>query len=168
MFMGVPSVWTRASLSHPVFTDIARSHPGNLIEELAGPWLARCASALRERRGAERHWQAGAGPRHDLGLHRPDAGHPGAPAPGLPHTALAELYGTARSTISRAIGEIRPLLERTHAWQNALHRPARCYERRVTVVDAFFGLADTITAVRSLIRRSWTTHLRDERPNRRP
>ncbi|MFJ1706628.1 transposase family protein [Kitasatospora sp. NPDC088346] len=29
---------------------------------------------------------------------------------GLPHAALAELYGTARSTISRAIGGIRPLL----------------------------------------------------------
>ncbi|MER7930019.1 transposase family protein [Streptomyces sp. NPDC096057] len=28
---------------------------------------------------------------------------------GLPHAALAELYGTARSTVSRAIGEIRPL-----------------------------------------------------------
>ncbi|MEV8424565.1 helix-turn-helix domain-containing protein [Streptomyces niveus] len=28
----------------------------------------------------------------------------------LPHAALAELYGTARSTVSRAIGEIRPLL----------------------------------------------------------
>ncbi|WP_326657802.1 transposase family protein [Streptomyces sp. NBC_00385] len=29
---------------------------------------------------------------------------------GLPHGALAELHGTARSTVSRAIGEIRPLL----------------------------------------------------------
>ncbi|MGC4945014.1 helix-turn-helix domain-containing protein [Streptomyces sp. DT224] len=29
---------------------------------------------------------------------------------GLPHVALAELHGTARSTVSRAIGEIRPLL----------------------------------------------------------
>lgn len=41
-------------------------------------------------------------------------------------------------------------------------------ERRVTVLDAFFDLADTIITVRSLIRRSWTTHRRDERPNRRP
>ncbi|MYR76387.1 IS5/IS1182 family transposase [Streptomyces sp. SID4925] len=29
---------------------------------------------------------------------------------GLPHAALAELHHTARSTVSRAIGEIRPLL----------------------------------------------------------
>jgi hypothetical protein len=36
------------------------------------------------------------------------------------------------------------------------------------VIDAFFDLADTIITVRSLIRRSWTTHRWDERPNRRP
>ncbi|WP_443045405.1 hypothetical protein [Streptomyces sp. NBC_00342] len=33
---------------------------------------------------------------------------------GLPHVALAELYGTARSTISRAISEIRPHPSRSH------------------------------------------------------
>ncbi|MEU6523626.1 IS5 family transposase [Streptomyces sp. NPDC046924] len=59
-------------------------------------------------------------------------------------------------------------VERTHAWQNPFHRLVRCYERRATVVDAFFDLADTIIAVRSLIRRAWTTHRWDERPNRRP
>jgi transposase len=41
-------------------------------------------------------------------------------------------------------------VERTHAWQNAFHRLARCYERRVTVIDAFFDLADTIITVRPL------------------
>ncbi|MDH6630366.1 hypothetical protein M2271_008226, partial [Streptomyces sp. LBL] len=59
-------------------------------------------------------------------------------------------------------------VERTHAWQNAFHRLARCYERRVTVIDAFFDLADTIITVRSLNRQAWTTHRWDERPNRRP
>lgn len=49
-------------------------------------------------------------------------------------------------------------VERTHAWQNAFHRLARCYARRVTVIDAFFDLADTIITGGSLIRRSWTTH----------
>jgi transposase len=44
-------------------------------------------------------------------------------------------------------------VERTQAWQNAFHRRARCYERRATVIDAFFDLADTIITVRSLIRR---------------
>jgi transposase len=59
-------------------------------------------------------------------------------------------------------------VERTHAWQNAFHRLARCYERRAAVIDAFFDLADTIITVRSLLRRAWTTHRWDNRPNRRP
>ncbi|MFJ2627498.1 IS5 family transposase [Streptomyces sp. NPDC087532] len=59
-------------------------------------------------------------------------------------------------------------VERTHAWQNAFQRLARCYERRATVIHAFFDLADTIITVRSLIRRAWTTHRWDERPHRRP
>ncbi|MEU6325582.1 IS5 family transposase [Streptomyces sp. NPDC047009] len=59
-------------------------------------------------------------------------------------------------------------VERTHAWQNAFHRLARCYERRATVINAFFDLADTIITVRNLIRRAWTTHRWDDRPNRRP
>ncbi|MFV5998537.1 IS5 family transposase [Streptomyces sp. NPDC056231] len=59
-------------------------------------------------------------------------------------------------------------VERTHAWQNAFHRLARCYEHRATIIDAFFDLADTIITVRSLIRQAWTTHRWDERPNRRP
>ncbi len=44
-------------------------------------------------------------------------------------------------------------VERTHAWQNAFYRLARCYERRATVIDAFFDLADTIITVRSLSRQ---------------
>jgi transposase len=59
-------------------------------------------------------------------------------------------------------------VERTHAWQNAFHRLTCCFERRATVIDAFFDLADTIITVRSLIRRSWTTHRWDNRPSRRP
>lgn len=41
---------------------------------------------------------------------------------------------------------------------------ARSYERRATVSDAFFGLADTVITTRSLIRQSWTTHRSDDRP----
>jgi transposase len=59
-------------------------------------------------------------------------------------------------------------IERTHAWQNAFCRLARCYERRAGVIEAFFDLADTIITVRSLIRRAWTTHRWDSRPRRRP
>ncbi|MFJ5726117.1 IS5 family transposase [Streptomyces sp. NPDC093149] len=59
-------------------------------------------------------------------------------------------------------------VERTHAWQNAFSRLARCFERRAVVIDAFFGLAETIITVRSLIRRAWTTHRWQTRPRRRP
>ncbi|MFF2132462.1 IS5 family transposase [Streptomyces olivochromogenes] len=59
-------------------------------------------------------------------------------------------------------------VERTHAWQNAFCRLARCYERRIEVVNAFFDFADTVITVRSLIRRAWTTHRWEGRPRRRP
>lgn len=59
-------------------------------------------------------------------------------------------------------------VERTHARQNAFYRLACCYERRATVVNAFFDLADTIITVRSLIRQAWTTHRWGGRPNHRP
>ncbi|CAL9420580.1 IS5 family transposase ISSsv1 [Streptomyces sp. enrichment culture] len=52
--------------------------------------------------------------------------------------------------------------------QNAFHRLARCYERRLTVIGAFFDLADAVITVRSLIRQVWMTHRWDARPNRRP
>lgn len=96
-------------LAHPAFCGVSRAHLGDMIEELADLWLARRESRLRERRGAERQREAGAGPKHDLVftdrllvtlVHL---------RTGLPHAALAEPYGIARSTISRAIGEIRPL-----------------------------------------------------------
>ncbi len=58
-------------------------------------------------------------------------------------------------------------VERAHARQNAFHRLARCYERRISVIEAFFDLADTTITVRSPIRYAWTTHRRDTRPRRR-
>jgi len=39
--------------------------------------------------------------------------------------------------------------------------------RREDVIDAFFDLANAITA-RSLIRKAWTLYRRDGRPPRRP
>ncbi|MFJ2582445.1 IS5/IS1182 family transposase, partial [Kitasatospora aureofaciens] len=54
------------------------------------------------------------------------------------------------------------------AWQNAFHRLARCFERRATVIDAFFDLADSILIIRSLVRRAWTTYRWQSRPRRRP
>jgi len=59
-------------------------------------------------------------------------------------------------------------VERTNSWHNAFNRLQRCYERRETVVDAFFDLADAIITVRSLIRKAWTLYRWDTRPARRP
>lgn len=58
-------------------------------------------------------------------------------------------------------------IERTNAWHNAFNRLQRCYERRETVIDAFFYLADAIVTTRALIRRAWTTHRWDTRPAHR-
>ncbi|WP_309030414.1 transposase family protein [Streptomyces alfalfae] len=102
--------WARAALSHPAFCGVSRAHLGDLIQELADPWLSRCESALRERRGAARRRAAGAGPKYDLVFADRVLVALVHLRTGLPHAALAELYGTARSTVSRAVGEIRPLL----------------------------------------------------------
>jgi transposase len=59
-------------------------------------------------------------------------------------------------------------VERTNAWHNAFNRLQRRYERTKVVIDAFFNLADTIITLRSVIRRSWTTHRWHNRPTRRP
>jgi hypothetical protein len=59
-------------------------------------------------------------------------------------------------------------VERTNAWHNAFNRLQRCYERRESVIDAYFDLADAAITVRSLIRQAWITHRWDGRPTRRP
>jgi hypothetical protein len=82
-----------------------------LIAELAGPWAARQESALRERRGGRDRLRAeGAGPNREL----PFADRVIATLVilrfQLPHAALALFYGVDRSTVTRAVHEIRPLL----------------------------------------------------------
>lgn len=59
-------------------------------------------------------------------------------------------------------------VERTNSWHNAFNRLQRCYERRETVIDAYFDLADAIITVRSMIRQAWTLYRWDSRPTRRP
>ncbi len=105
------SRWARAALSHRICTGIGHRKLGQLIEELAPCWLAQQESRLRERRGGrERVRAAGAGPGREL----PFADRVIATLVvlrfQLPHAALAVFYGVHRSTITRAVGEIRPLL----------------------------------------------------------
>ena len=104
------SSWARAALSHRICTGIGRRELGKLIEELTPVWVAQQESRLQARRGHPRLRAEGAGPGHDL----PFADRVIATLVilrfQLPHAALAVFYGVHRSTITRAVGEIRPLL----------------------------------------------------------
>ena len=64
---------------------------------------------LHARRGHERKRAAGAGPDHDLPFTDRVIATLVYLRFQLPHAALAVLYGVDRSTITRAVGEIRPL-----------------------------------------------------------
>jgi hypothetical protein len=101
----------RAALSHPVLTRISREHLGSLIEELAGPWAARQESTLRERRGGRDRLRAeGGGPNRRLPFTDRVMATLVIMRFQLPHAALAVFYQVARSTPTRAVNEIRPLL----------------------------------------------------------
>jgi hypothetical protein len=106
----VSSRWARAALSHRICTGIPRRRLGKLVEEMAGPWLAQQESRLRERRGHARIRAEGAGPNREL----PFADRVVVTLVilrfQLPHAALALFYEVDRSTITRAVHEIRPLL----------------------------------------------------------
>ena len=104
--------WARAALSHPVFTGLSRQHLGELTAELADPWTAVHQGALRLRRGHPRRRAAGAGPHHQLVFCDRVLATLVHLRFQLPHQALAVLYGVDRSTITRAVHEIRPLLAR--------------------------------------------------------
>ncbi|WP_329027926.1 transposase family protein [Streptomyces sp. NBC_00690] len=101
---------SRTVLAHQVFTGVSRGHLAYLIEELADPWQAVVEGRRHRARGGARRREAGAGVRHRLVfvdrlvatlIHLRHH---------LPHAALGLLFGVDRSTITRAIGEMRGLL----------------------------------------------------------
>src|SRR5437899_7552491 len=108
--MIVTSRWARTALSHRIGTGIPGRRLAKLIVELADPWAAQQQSRLRERRGGERRRAAGAGPGHDLVFTDRVIATLVILRFQLPHAALALFYGVDRSTITRAVHEIRPLL----------------------------------------------------------
>ncbi|MFF3129406.1 transposase family protein [Streptomyces sp. NPDC057908] len=108
--MGVKRSLGRTTLSHPICTGISRRRLGALIAELAGPWMAREESRLSERRGQERLRAEGGGPSHQLVFTDRMIATLVILRFQLPHAALAVLYGVDRSTVTRAVHEIRPLL----------------------------------------------------------
>jgi len=101
---------TRAALSHRIFTGVPRRRLARLITELAGPWDGQQESRLRQRRGRDRLRTPGAGPRHDLVFTDRVIATLVVLRFQLPHAALALWYQVDRATITRAVGEIRPLL----------------------------------------------------------
>jgi DDE superfamily endonuclease/Helix-turn-helix of DDE superfamily endonuclease len=108
--MIVTSRGARTALSHRICTGIPRRRLGKLIAELAGPWMAGQESRLRGRRGHERQRAAGAGPDHELVFTDRVVATLVILRFQLPHAALALFYEVDRSTITRAVHEIRPLL----------------------------------------------------------
>jgi hypothetical protein len=98
-------------LSHRICTGLPRRRLGKLIAELAGPWAAQQESRLRERRGGrDRRRAEGAGLNRALPLTDRVIATLVVLRFQLPHAALALFYGVDRSTITRAVHEIRPLL----------------------------------------------------------
>ena len=126
------SRWARAALSHRICTGIGSRKLGKLVEELAPLWLAQQESRLRARRGRDRLRAEGAGPGREL----PFADRVIATLVvlrfQLPHAALAVFYGVHRSTITRAVGEIRPLLA-----QRGFAVPGQPGLRLRTLADVF-------------------------------
>ena len=98
------------ALSNRIWTGMSRTRLAMLIEEMAVPWTAAEQDRLLARRGHERLRAAGAGPGHDLPFTDRVIVTLVQLRFQLPHQALAVLYGVGRSTVSRAIGEVRPLL----------------------------------------------------------
>ncbi|MER5917900.1 transposase family protein, partial [Streptomyces sp. NPDC001982] len=102
--------WARTACTHPALSGVSRAHFGELLEELARPWAAARASALHVMRGGPRKRAEGAGRKPRLVFTDRLAATLVHLRLGLPHAALAELYGVDRSTVTRAVHEIRPLL----------------------------------------------------------
>ena len=97
-------------MSHSAFIGISRHHLGLLVTELAGPWQARRESGLRERRGRDRRRAAGAGRRPGLVFTDRVLVTLAVLRLQIPHAALAQMYGVHRSTVTRAVRQVRPLL----------------------------------------------------------
>lgn len=100
----------RTALSKRIFTGLQPRRLGRLVAELAGPWMAAEEDRLGGRRGHERMRAPGAGPDHQLAFTDRVIVTLVVLRFQLPHAALAELYGVDRSTVTRAVREVRPLL----------------------------------------------------------
>ena len=100
----------RAAFAHCAFTGISGHHLGLLVTELQPRYDAAREDRLHQRRGHPRRRRAGGGPRPRLSFpHRLVATLVHLRL-GIPHAALAVVFDVDRTTITRAITEIRTLL----------------------------------------------------------
>ncbi|MGW0165838.1 transposase family protein [Streptomyces sp. NPDC003343] len=106
----VTSSLARIALWHPICTGISRRRLGALIAESAAPWIAQQDCRRHERRGHERLRPESGGPGHQLVFTDRMIAALVVLRFQLPHAALAVFYGVDRSSITRAVHEIRPLL----------------------------------------------------------
>ena len=100
----------RTALSKRIFTGLQPRRLGRLVAGLGGAWVIAEESRLRERRGHDRLRAPGAGPDHELPFTDRVIVTLVYLRFQLPHAALAELFQVDRSTVTRAVREIRPLL----------------------------------------------------------
>jgi hypothetical protein len=96
--------------SHPVFIGVSRRHLRLLVAELLPGWRAGREGRLYTRRGGQRRRAAGAGRRPRLGFTDRVLVTLAHLRLAIPHEAIAVAFGVDRSTVTRAIGQIRPLL----------------------------------------------------------
>ncbi|MFE5511646.1 transposase family protein [Streptomyces sp. NPDC056529] len=122
----------RAVLSHRLFTGLSSRHLACLIEELAVPWQAGVEGRRHAARGGARKRAAGAGARHQLVFVDRLAATLIHLRHDLPHSVLALLFGVDRSTVTRAVGEIRGLLA-----ERGCAVPGRPGIRLRTLADVF-------------------------------
>lgn len=97
-------------MSKRIFTGLQPRRLGRLTADLAGAWAASEEDRLLGRRGHGRLRAPGAGPDHDLPFTDRVIVTLVHLRLQLPHAALAALYGVHRSTVTRAVHEVRPLL----------------------------------------------------------
>ncbi|MFE6692223.1 transposase family protein [Streptomyces sp. NPDC057743] len=99
---------------------------------MAGPWLAREEARLRERRGHERLRAEGGGPGHQLVFTDRVIATLVVLRFQLPHAVLGVFYGVDRSTVTRAVHEVRPLLA-----ARGFAVPGKAGPRLHTLADVF-------------------------------
>jgi hypothetical protein len=97
-------------MSKRIFTGLQPRRLGRLTADLAGAWAASEEDRLLGRRGHGRLRAPGAGPDHGLPFTDRVIVTLVHLRLQLPHAALAALYGVHRSTVTRAVHEVRPLL----------------------------------------------------------